>query len=176
MTAKKQKQPRKISRQYLENAALYYLQRYASSAENLRRVLRRKIMRSCAFHKDVPDAFYPIADELVARYIASGLLDDKVFARSKVSSLRRQGKSAKAIHAKLQAKGLGKDDIGTALEEQDTEEEDADLAAARRLVKRKKLGQTKDAAKRQKELAVLGRAGFSYETAKAALDYAEDEE
>jgi len=174
VTAKKQKQPRKITRQYLENAALYYLQRYATTAGNFRRVMRRKVDRSCAFHKVPAGDFYPVIDDMISRYIASGLLNDKGFAEAKVSTLRRQGRSKNAIIAKLQAKGLSRDAAAVALGDEDGD--DAEMQAALRFVKRKKLGAAKDPKARQKELAVLGRAGFSYETARAALEYVEDEE
>lgn len=174
MTAKRQKQPRKISRQYLENAALYYLQRYATSAKNFRRVMRAKVQRSCTFHKVAPDEFYPMIDDLIVRYVASGLLNDKGFAEARVSSLRRQGRSKNAILAKLQAKGLSKTHVEDALAGHD--DANAELAAAVKLAKRKKLGRATDPKERQKELAVLGRAGFSYEMARAALEYRDEEE
>lgn len=174
MTAKRQKQPRKISRQYLENAALYYLQRYATSASNFRRVMRAKVQRSCAFHKTPPGEFYPVIDDMIARYAASGLLNDQGFAEARVTSLRRQGRSKNAIIAKLQAKGLSKSHVEEALAAHDGT--DTELAAAIKVAKRKKLGTAKDPKQRQKELAVLGRAGFSYEVARAALKYAEEEE
>lgn len=156
---KERKAPKKISKTYLENAALYYLQRYATSAENLKRVLMRKIKRSCAFHEQSPEDFTGLVDELVARYTAAGLLNDLVFAAGRVASLRRQGGSKQAIIAKLQAKGLGRMDIETALGDTD------DLTAAQAFVKRKRL-LAKDG---KKALAALGRAGFSYETARTAL-------
>ncbi len=173
MDKKTPKQPKKISARYLENAALYYLQRFATSSENFKTVLRRKIDKSCLFHKTDPAEFYPVVDRLAERYIATGLLNDPVFARAKTSTLRRQGKSQKAIEAKLQHKGLSKTDIANALTEID-ESETAELDAAIALVKRKKLGIGRKEA--QKELAVLGRAGFSFEIARKALSYKEEEE
>jgi regulatory protein len=177
---RQQKQPRRISRQYLENAALYYLQRYATSAENLRRVLTRKVDRSCAFHKAAPDEFYPLIGELIGRYTASGLLNDAAFAEAKATTLRRQGKSRRAVAAKLQSKGLGAPDIAAALDKTGNTAED-ELAAAIAFTKRKKLGPHRPRPldgpdQARKEMAALGRAGFSYETARAALHYVADEE
>lgn len=176
------KQPRKLSARYLENAALYYLQRYATSTENFRRVMRRKIDRSCAFHQTQPDEFYTVIEDLIKRYISVGLLNDQVFADAKVSSLRRQGRSKRDILAKLQNKGLKPAEIETALaardaeiEEDDAEGTPAELIAARRLAKRKKLGAYNphpptDPKARQKELAALARAGFSYDICRLALE------
>lgn len=155
----------------MENAALYYLQRYASSAENLRRVLGRKIKRSCAFHGDDPAPFAGLVDDLIARYTASGLLDDQSFARARVTSLRRQGLSARAIAAKLQPKGLSPRQIAAALAMVDGEAEEPDLAAAVAYARRKKLGPFRTRPQDpKKELAAMARAGFDFETARRALD------
>ncbi len=164
------KTPRKISKTYLENAALYYLQRYATSAENLRRVLLRKVKRSCAFHDQPEEDFIPLVDALVERYKTVGLLDDKIFAESKVTSLRRQGISGRAIMAKLQVKGLTPAQIESALKIVDEEQENAETVAALAYARRKKLGPwRKRAADPQKELAAMARAGFSYDVAVKAL-------
>jgi len=173
------KAPKKISKKYLENAALYYLQRYATSAENLRRVMMRKVRKSCAFHQVPAEDFAPLVDELVTRYMAVGLVDDAVFARARVASLRRQGHSSQAIAARLQAKGLSKSQIESALRLVDEDHEDPEMTAALACARRKKLGPWRktpltDPKGRQKELAALGRAGFSYEIARRALDYRED--
>ncbi len=166
----KRKTPRKISKTYLENAALYYLQRYATSAANLRRVLLRKVKRSCAFHEMDEDEFTPLVDELVARYKTVGLLDDQSFARARVASLRRQGLSERAIMAKLQIKGLTPAQIDAALKNVDAEQDDAEAVAAAAYAKRKKLGPwRKRPADPQKELASMARAGFSYDVAVKAL-------
>ncbi|MBU6474360.1 MAG: regulatory protein RecX [Alphaproteobacteria bacterium] len=166
----KRKTPKKISKTYLENAALYYLQRYATSAENLRRVLLRKVKRSCAFHGQPEEEFIPLVDALVERYKTVGLLDDGGFARAKAASLRRQGLSGRAIMAKLQVKGLSPSQIEAALKTVDEEHEDAEAAAAAAYAKRKKLGIWRvRPADPQKELAAMARAGFGYDVAVRAL-------
>jgi regulatory protein len=180
MEKKRNKQPRRISGKYLENAALYYLQRYATSAENLRRVLARKVKRSCAFHKVPEDEFHPLIDSLILRYQSSGLLNDKGFAEAKAATLRRQGKSRRAIEGKLKEKGLSRVDIETAIEKAGGEDED-ELAAACAHARKKKLGRwrtkpLKDPKDTRKEMAAMARAGFSYEMAKRALEYKGEEE
>jgi regulatory protein len=176
--AKPRKAPRRISKTYLENAALYYLQRYASSAANLKSVLKRKVERSCKFHDTEAAPFMPVIDDIIARYLKSGLLDDAAYARAKTASLRRQGKSRQAIHAKLASRGVPRERVAEALSNVD-ENEDSELAAAITLAKRKKIGvfrkEEADLKQRQKELAAMGRAGFSYETARAALQCEEEE-
>jgi regulatory protein len=182
MDKKPRKQPKKITASYLENAALFYLQRYATSARNLKNVLIRKIDRSCAFHKTPPQEFYAAVDALIERYQASGLLNDPLFAASRAASLRRQGQSRRTIEARLRQKGLAKDVIALALQEVDEErygeggdegDGDAELDAARAFARRKKLGLGKR--ELRKEMAAMARAGFSYETAAKALSFREDD-
>ncbi len=173
--------PRKIDAGYLENAALYYLQRYATSSQNLKNVLTRKIRRSCAHHGDDPDQFLPLVDKIALRYQEVGLLDDKVYAEGRVAALRRQGLSKQAIQQKLSLKGLAAAEITQALARIDAaaNEDDHELAAARRLARRKKIGPWRsrplsDDKAAHKELAVLARAGFSYDTAKRALQTSQE--
>src|SRR5205085_52682 len=64
----------------LERWALHYLGRYASSAENLRRVLTRRVRRRSP--EAVP-ATAPLIVALVARYRESGLLDDAAYASAR---------------------------------------------------------------------------------------------
>ena len=178
--ARERKAPKKISKTYLENAALYYLQRYATSAENLKRILLRKVKRSCAFHQTAVEDFAPLVEDLVARYINVGLVDDRTFAQAKVTSLRRQGHSGRSIIARLQVKVLTTAQIEAAMKNIDAEHEDAEVAAAHAYVRRKKLGPYRkrtitDPKDLQKELASMGRAGFSYEVARRALAFSGEE-
>jgi regulatory protein len=169
------KVPKKITKSYLENASLYYLQRYATSAANLRRVLMRKVRKSCQHHGQDEADFVPLVDDLITPYAASGLLDDAVYARAKTSTLRRQGRSKQAIQAKLQVKGLTRGQIETALGEID-EDEDAELKAAILHAQKNKLGAFRaKPADPKKEMAAMGRAGFSFDVARRALDYKEEE-
>ncbi|MDY0008073.1 MAG: regulatory protein RecX [Bdellovibrionales bacterium] len=185
---KKKRVPRKITPRYLENAALYYLQRYATSVGNLRRVLTRKVDRSCQFHETPPDAFYPLIEDLLQRYEKNGLLNDTVYAEGRVSSLRRQGKSRQAITGKLKTKGLAADTIETALHSIDGERSETDLpaelAAALKLARKRKIGRFNTAPEtdpllrrkeQMREMGIMARGGFSFDIARQALDYNEDD-
>ena len=69
--------PKPITATYLENAALHYLERFASSSANLKRVLMRKVMRAAAAGNDDSAEGERLVDALVARYLTAGLVDDK---------------------------------------------------------------------------------------------------
>ncbi|MDP3318109.1 MAG: regulatory protein RecX, partial [Bosea sp. (in: a-proteobacteria)] len=61
---------------------MHYLERYAAPAAQLRRVLARKVALSCRHHEQDPAAFEVMLDEVVARCVASGLVDDQRFAQA----------------------------------------------------------------------------------------------
>lgn len=75
---RKRRGPRKATAKYLENAALYYLQRFSSSAANLRRVMIRKVEKSAHYHGTEPDEGAALVDAMIERYLSSGLLDDAI--------------------------------------------------------------------------------------------------
>ena len=179
-TAKKPRErrpPKKVTASHLENVALYYLERFATSAENLRRVLMRRVIKSAYAHGTDTDEGAGMVDDLVQRYQAAGLLDDAAYARARAATFHRSGNSARAIRAKLMQKGVAADAIDAALASltEDTDEPERD--AALRLAKRRRLGPFRPADARadarEKDMAALARAGFSYDIARTIID-AED--
>src|ERR1700733_7929704 len=90
------KPPKPLTATSLDNAALYYLGRFASSSGNLRRVLMRKVARSTRDAEDgdaQTEAGARMVDDLIARYLKSGLLNDRAYAQQKAASLARRGTS-----------------------------------------------------------------------------------
>src|SRR5688572_3592324 len=74
------KAPRPITPEYLDKAALFYLERYASSAENLARVLMRRVEKAARAGIGDREEGRQLVDALVERYRARGLLDDRTYA------------------------------------------------------------------------------------------------
>lgn len=66
------RQQKPVTAQYLENAALYYLQRFASSSANLRRVLMGKVERSARAHGTDRSEGAALVEALIERYQRSG--------------------------------------------------------------------------------------------------------
>ncbi len=181
---KRRAAPRPLTPERLEKVALHYLERFASSAENLRRVLMRKVERTARAVERAggeADRAEPArwVDALVARYVASGLIDDRAYAEAASASLRRQGRSARAIRQKLKAKGIGRGAAEAALEEAGGAGEAAEFRAAVSLARRRRLGPFGPAQgrreRRARDLASLARAGFGYDTARRVIDASEGE-
>lgn len=162
--------PKPATAALLENAALHYLERFASASGNLKRVLMRKVLRSARLHGTDPAAGERLVDDIIARYLRSGLLDDGAYAAQKAASLRRRGASRYAIRGKLAVKGVAGALIDETLQ---GESEASELAAACALVRRRRLGPLRAAAERaahrQKDLAALARAGFGLDLARRVL-------
>ena len=72
------RQPKKATARHLENVALWYLQRFAASAESLRRVLLRRVEKSARAHGTDREEGAALVENIVARFRASGLIDDRV--------------------------------------------------------------------------------------------------
>lgn len=107
-----------------------------------------------------------------------GYIDNNRYAENTFRRLTEAGKSVRSIAYKLKQAGLEEDVLSDLIEEQETTSGELDLTSALKLVKKRKLGlyrpESQRAAYAQKDLAVLGRAGFSYEIAQKALKGEED--
>src|SRR6266436_5424813 len=108
-------EPTPIEPALLEKWALGYLERFASSAENLRRVLRRRARRRMRDDETVRAAD-ALIDALVIRYRDSGLIDDAAYAAGRARARLARGQSLRRIAAGLIAKGVGAEDRAAALQ------------------------------------------------------------
>jgi len=166
----------------IEHWALAYLGRFASSAENLRRVLLRRVRKRLSEDRDAVAAAAALIDALVARYQRTGLVDDAAYAAGRARARLRRGQSLRAIRAGLAAKGVGAGDAEAALSALRDEGGDPDLAAASAFARRRRLGPYRHApgddgdAVRGRELAAFARAGFSRGAAEAVLNCATPQE
>lgn len=170
----KRRRPRKTTPAYLDRAALAYLERFASSAENLRRVLTRKLKRRCRLREEDPAPFLPLIEQTVEKALRGGLLDDRRYAESRVATLRRRGGSSRLIAARLAAKGVAPDAVAAALSSNDGEL--AEVEAAWAFARRRRLGPHREkdrAGHREKDLAAMARAGFRFDLARQVVDAAE---
>ena len=173
--------PRKVTAKYLENSALYYLGRFATSAANLRRVLMTKVGRSVKAHDTDAREGADMVEDLIKRFLHSGLLNDLDYAVGRVNSLHRQGSSQRSIRAKLAQKGVAPQVIDQALDTLTDETPYPELAAAVTFARKKRLGpyrrpDTDDRdeeevrKRREKEMAAMARAGFGYEMVRKVIE------
>ena len=168
----KPKKLRKITKQRLQNIALYYLQRFETSVENLRTVLWRRV-RDYAFY--VPEFNVAEAEEWIEDILADfqkrHYVDDKRFAELKIRDYLALGKSENYIRLKMAQKGVTDELVNQILSEQEFDP----FQNALKLAKKKRIGPFRPAEERadfwQKDVAVLARAGFDYDVAKKVMEF-----
>lgn len=155
--------PRPLDKERLNELALSYLARFATSAAKLEAYLRRKLReRGWEGESDPP------ISAIVERCVGAGYVDDAAYARSKAGSLRRRGYGERRVDQTLNAAGIAADlreDVrGTVIEER---------AAALALAKKRRLGPfgppLADRQAREKQIAVLLRAGHRMDIARQVL-------
>ncbi|MGH7048363.1 MAG: RecX family transcriptional regulator [Stellaceae bacterium] len=168
---------REVSPQLLEDWALAYLGRYASSAANLRRVLLRRMRRRQSDGDPAArTATVALVDALIERYCRAGLLDDAAYAAARARTLLRRGESTTRIRARLAASGIETSLATAAVRELRSGEADLDLAAACVFARRRRLGPyRRGQADPVRDLGAFARAGFSRTVAARVLACADIE-
>ena len=152
----------------IESKAIWYLEKYATSSENLRRYLKRKVMNT-----HLNSGSEENINKIIQSLQSQKLLNDKLFAESKIRSLFNKGWSIKRIRFKLKQLGVAGSLIQESLKELGENEIDIDLVSAINLVKKKSIGPYRKVKLTDKiknrEFGILSRAGFSYAISKKVL-------
>lgn len=157
--------------QRLMNKAVHYLGRYTSSRQRLREVLQRFAHRKLEHFE--PAEIRRAIDAVIADCVRLGYVDDAAFAMTRARSKRRGGRSALAIKRSLAEHDIDDTLVDAALVAADETLADGELAAALRHAARRRLGPyarvEPDDAARQRHLASLARAGFSFDIARQVM-------
>ena len=156
--------PRPLDAPRLEELALAYVARFATSAAKLEGYLRRKLReRGWDGEGAAPGA------EIVARFVAAGYIDDAVFARARTGSLLRRGYGVRRIGQALDAAGIA-EDVRAEVRAAPAEQRRAALALARK----RRIGpfgpDGADRALREKQLAAMLRAGHPLDSARELVN------
>lgn len=156
--------PRPLDAPRLEELALAYVARFATSAAKLEGYLRRKL-RERGWDGE---GAAPVA-EIVARFVAAGYIDDAVFARARTGSLLRRGYGVRRIGQALGAAGIA-EDVRAEVRAAPAEQRRAALALARK----RRIGpfgpDGADRAVREKQLAAMLRAGHPLDSARELVN------
>ena len=174
---RERRKPKPANQERLRKAALYYIDRYATSGEHLKSVLMRRVTRSARLHDTNQEEGRIWVDEIVADLVNRRLVDDRAFAETRSISLHRGGASRRKIAMSLKMKGVGSDDIEAALRALDEAHDNSELVAARNYARRRRFGPWCNAEertdRRDRELAAMARAGFSFRMAQRVIDAAD---
>lgn len=166
-TARRPREPRApkpLDPERLNELALAYLARFATSAAKLETYLRRKLRE-----RGWEGEGEPPVNTLVERCISAGYVDDAAYARAKAGSLRRRGYGERRVDQSLGAAGIAVD-LREEMRGTVREARQAALALARK----RRLGPFGslpiERAAREKQIAVLLRAGHPLDIARQVIE------
>lgn len=152
----------------LEELALAYVARFATTAGKLRAYLARKLRERGWEGEESP----PV-EVLVARFVAAGYIDDVAWARAKSGSLMRRGYGLRRVRQALDAAGVDAA-IGAAARPGVGAQRHAALALARKRgfgpFGRQARDQPLDRPLREKQIAAMLRAGHPLDSARELID------
>lgn len=164
-----------LTKDRMEFLALRYIARYAATRHMLSRVLQRHIEQAAYRDKNFVRAdALAWKEAILQRYEEKNWINDGELAQRFIESAQQGGLSKQKIEQSLLLKGVDKhliqQKLNDAVDGQNFDE--MDLRSAKLFMQRKKLGihNRKQNADPKKDLAKLRRAGFSFETARKALN------
>src|SRR5262245_24720421 len=111
-------EPTAIDAALIEEWALAYLGRYATSADHLRLVLRRRGLRregDSDGREEILAQADTLIEALIVRYRATGMLDDTAYAAARARRDLARGRSVRRIAAGLAGKGVAREDAASAI-------------------------------------------------------------
>ena len=153
----------------LEELALTYVARFATSAAKLERYLARKVRERGWDGEREPDFA-----AIVARYVELGYVDDDAYARAKGGSLLRRGYGPRRVREALGQAGIGED-----VREAARAGEGAERRAALAMARKRGFGpfgrERLDRERREKQIAAMLRAGHPLDSAREMVDAASEQ-
>ena len=149
----------------LDQLALSYVGRFATTRSRLKSYLERKLRE-----RGWEDAPLPDLAEIAERFATRGYVDDAAYALSKSRSLTGRGYGPGRVEQSLRGAGVAEDDGAAARELA----HDECVNSALRFAQRRRIGpfagQPADPQARQRALAAMLRAGHGFALARAIVD------
>jgi regulatory protein len=149
----------------LDELALSYVGRFATTKAKLRTYLKRKIAERGWAGERPADV-----DAVVARLAELGYVDDSAFALARARSLGARGYGERRVRESLRSAGIGEEDGEGARAHAEAEAVDS----AVRFARRRRIGpfaeEKGDRAQREKAIGAMVRAGHSFGLARAIAE------
>jgi regulatory protein len=163
---KARRAPPPLNEAKLQELALSYVGRFASTRAKLRTYLARKL-RERGWSGDREPELAALAD----RFAERGYIDDAAYALSKAQDLTGRGYGKRRVAEKLRVAGVEEADSEAAREHAQSEA----VAAALRFAERRRLGpfageKPSDRSERERGIAAMVRAGHPFGLARAIVE------
>ena len=157
----------------LKDLAYSYLEKYSPSKQQLRTYLFKKLIKrgqKLAGKKEI----FNLIDSVILTLIDQKFLSDKYYSDVKSRNFYKRGYSLNKIRYNLIKKGIDQKYIKDSNSKIKENESDPDFFSAIKMCKRRRIGPCREESNRplfyKKDISVLARSGFSYETSKKVLD------
>jgi len=149
----------------LDELALSYVGRFATSRAKLRNYLKRKLRE-----RGWGGEGEPPVDELADRLVQLGYVDDRAYALSKARSLTGRGYGERRVRQALSLAGVAEEEAGDARQLAEAEAVDSALRFARRRSFGPYAAERPDPRRREREMAAMIRAGHGFGLARAIIN------
>ncbi len=158
--------------------AFAYIEKYAPSKQQVKTYLLKKYLKSSATpikKKDINDLIHLVTEDLEN----NKFINDKFYSDSKAKNLIQRGNSINKIRNYLISKGIKDKFIKETIDKIKEKNEDQDFFSAIKICKKKRIGPSREQDNRslfyKKDISILARSGFDFETSKKVMDMEKDD-
>ena len=162
----------------MRNFSFAYVEKYAPSKQQLRTYLLKKYLKAKVSNvkkQDITD----LIDVVLIDLEKSKFISDKFYSESKSRSLIQRGSSINKIRSYLFNKGINDNYIKETIDKIKEENSDQDFFSGIKICKKKRIGPARAQDNRalfyKKDISLLARNGFDFETSKRIMDIDQDE-
>ena len=158
--------------------AFAYVEKYAPSKQQLKTYLLKKYMKLSATEVKKKD-INKLIDIVLSDLEKNKFINDQFYSESKARSMIQRGNSINKIRNYLIGKGINETFIKSTVEKIKDDNSDQDFFSAIKLCKKKRIGPARIEDNRslfyKKDISLLARNGFDFETSKKVMDIDKDE-
>ena len=168
----------KVTVEEMRSFAFAYVEKYASSKQQLKTYLLKKYMKFSASDIKKKDV-NKLIDIVLSDLEKSKFINDQFYSESKAKSMIQRGNSINKIRNYLIGKGINNEFIKDTVEKIKEDNSDQDFFSAIKICKKKRIGPARTEDNRvlfyKKDISLLARSGFDFETSKKIMDMEKDE-
>jgi len=150
-----------------------YLEKYAPSRQQLRTYLLKKFFNSSISYV-AKSELLTLIDLVISDLEKHKFISDKFYSQSKTKKFLEKGYSLNKIRNYLINKGVNEKYIKDSISKINLDEADQDFFSAIKTCKKRRIGPNREEDNRilfyKKDMSILARLGFNYETSKKVLD------
>ena len=162
----------------MRNFAIVYVEKYLPSKQQLKTYLLKKYMKFSASDIRKNDV-NRLIDLVLSDLEKNKFINDKFYSESKAKSMVQRGNSINKIRNYLIGKGIQDNFIKETVEKIKDDNSDQDFFSAIKVCKKKRIGPARTEDNRslfyKKDISLLARNGFDFETSKKVMDIQKDE-